>query len=99
LVEGASACEREDMGHDAQLRREYYRAFRRWLQLTLAQQCEDVEVLVSRQPVAGRRVLIRWMQSGGHCALVPREANPPERELFLGDLEIVLEIVTGDRER
>lgn len=68
-------------------------AFRGWLCLKLDQQVAEIEHFLDGQEPLERDLLLGWLNSGGHAALISKEAAPAERALFLSDLEIVLELI------
>ena len=73
-------------------RRGHFQAFLRWLCLDLERQVADLESFLGQQDVNARTLVIRWLESHS-SALVPDLAAPPERALFLSDLEIVLTLI------
>lgn len=65
-------------------------AFRLWLQMGLEAQKADFDVYLSRLGVAPARVVEHWRESEIYRCLIPASASFAERELFVGDIKIVL---------
>ncbi|HLY16604.1 MAG TPA: hypothetical protein VKR61_05240 [Bryobacteraceae bacterium] len=71
------------------LRRSHARVFQDWLCLNLEQQKADLQEYLAEtsNPAA---LLTGWVGSRSYQALAPATVQDVERQLFLGDLEILL---------
>lgn len=65
-------------------------AFRLWLQMRLEAQKADFDVYLSSLGVASARVVEHWRESEIYRCLIPASASLAERQLFVGDIEVVL---------
>lgn len=72
------------------LRRLHESAFRLWLQMGLEAQKADFDVYLSSLGAAPARVVEHWRESEVYRSLTPASAGRAERELFVGDIEVVL---------
>ena len=70
----------------------HYRALLRWLCLRIEEQCADLQLLIAEQPASGQSVFQQWLRAGQFQLLLPDCALAGERELFLTDLALVLEV-------
>jgi hypothetical protein len=83
----------ETLGRDAAdraLRHQHHQAFMEWLRLDLAGQKADLDEYLrgTGTPVAD----LPYRQ------IVPRHAHEVERQLYLTDFEVVLQLISFDRE-
>lgn len=76
------------------LERSHQETFQAWLALTLEQQREDLEIHLAAQPTDRARVLENWTRLGSFRALVPLAAADADRLLFLGDFEVLIELLS-----
>ena len=81
---------------DEALRGSHAEAFRRWLSFTLEEQKVDLENYLSSLEGARETVLRAWGALGSYRRLLPAEANEAERELFVSDLELILELLRNE---
>jgi hypothetical protein len=66
--------------------------FRTWLTLTLAEKSQDLEAYVATLDDPQSLVVRHWRQSKVYRTYVPSSASPAEAELFLSELEALLEV-------
>ncbi len=81
---------------DSALCESHTEAFRRWLRFSLEQQKNDLEeylLSLNRQP---ETVIRAWTKLATYRNLLPAEASEAERELFLRDLELILELLQAE---
>lgn len=78
---------------DQTIRSSHERAFAEWLRLTLPFKKEDLDEYLAGIEDPPERVLATWAQTKGYLRCVPGNAPALERELFLTDLETLLEVV------
>ncbi|HEY6341640.1 MAG TPA: hypothetical protein VIY49_09125 [Bryobacteraceae bacterium] len=71
-------------------------AFQDWLSLSLAEKTEDVRRYLTGHTVAG--VLDHWRKAAMHGRFLPKVVHDGEKELFLHEFEILLEILTDSFE-
>jgi excisionase family DNA binding protein len=69
------------------LERLHTQSFRRWLKLNLAGQKADLDLYLSGLPCSRPTVVRTWIQIESYRCFVPASASPPERELFVSDME------------
>jgi excisionase family DNA binding protein len=74
------------------LERLHTQSFRRWLKLNLAGQKADLDLYLSGLPCSRRTVVRTWIQIESYRCFVPASASPPERELFVSDMETLLRL-------
>jgi len=74
------------------LERLHTRAYRRWLRLNLEGQKADLDLYLSGLPCSRATVVRTWIQIESYRCFVPASASPPERELFVSDMETLLHL-------
>ena len=74
------------------LERLHTQSFRRWLKLNLAGQKADLDLYLSGLPCSRPTVVRTWIQIESYRCFVPASASPPERELFVSDMETLLRL-------
>jgi excisionase family DNA binding protein len=74
------------------LERLHTQSFRRWLKLNLAGQKADFDLYLSGLPCSRPTVVRTWIQIESYRCFVPASASPPERELFVSDMETLLHL-------
>jgi hypothetical protein len=74
-------------------RRAFYHSFLRWLCLKIEEQVFDINELLADLGHADAERLWQWLIDGRYASLVPEWARPEERELFVADFRLVLEIL------
>src|SRR5579883_1564817 len=97
LIRRAAAFERAtEHGATQAIRTAHYHGFLRWLCLRLEQQVNDIDEVVAVQTVHSRTAFLQWLSSGERRILIPRCALASERELFMTDLQLVLELLCNE---
>jgi hypothetical protein len=71
------------------LRSSHEQVFSRWLELVLEEQWKAVSEYLAAKPADGADV----PRGRSLEKLIPPRAGPPQRELFLSDLELVLSLI------
>ena len=74
------------------LRRSHARVFQDWLCLNLAQQKADLQEYLAETPNPAA-MLADWATSAVYQSWAPSTAQDAERRLFVGDLEILLNLL------
>jgi len=74
------------------LERLHTQSFRRWLKLNLEGQKADFDLYLSGLPCSRATVVRTWIQIESYRCFVPASASPPERELFVSDMETLLHL-------
>lgn len=81
---------------DRLLRRIHEEAFSTWLNYGLQEQKADLDLYFSSLD-CGKAVAVRtWRQLESYRWLVPASAKPPERQLFVADLEMLLQLIAKE---
>lgn len=81
------------------LRESHQATFAEWLSMGLQEQKNDLErYLSSFQQVDKRTVLRTWSLLTPYRNLIPAEAGEPERQLYLSDLETILELLRNEHD-
>src|SRR5262249_51638458 len=75
------------------LRLSHIQAFNEWLGLSLEQQRSDLEEYLSSLEGDRRTVLENWKTLSPYKNLPPADASQAQRQLFVSDLEIILELL------
>ena len=78
---------------DQALRQSHAEHFSRWLCLNLQQQKADLDEYLSKLDEDVPTVVANWLRVATYRNLIPSEAKRVEQELFLSDLEAVLELL------
>jgi hypothetical protein len=81
---------------DETLRRSHQQVFHEWLCLSLERQKADLEDYLGEQPGGVGGVLQAWLRLAPYRNLAPAAAREVERQLFLTDLEALLELLKRD---
>jgi len=71
-------------------------AFTQWVCLTLEQQKADLDLYLSSVPGNRRAILETWIRLQPYRNLVPAAARQVERELYMADLETILELLKNE---
>jgi hypothetical protein len=66
--------------------------FFKWLRLSIEEQKTDLEVYANWSDIEIGALLQPWLHSGQYLWLVPEDASEPDRQLFLSDLDLLLEL-------
>jgi hypothetical protein len=85
-----------DQEADQALRASHAEAFREWLNYPLVRQKADLEDYLSSLDEDRRTVLQAWAALGPYKNLIPTDAIEAERELFVSDLELILELMRSE---
>jgi len=85
-----------DQEADQVLRDSHEQAFGEWLCYTLEQQKADLDLYLSGLEGDRRTILETWIRLAPYRNLVPSTAREVERQLYLGDLETILELLKGE---
>ncbi|MFN7996453.1 MAG: hypothetical protein U0Q18_22770 [Bryobacteraceae bacterium] len=75
------------------LRESHGRVFHDWLCLSLEQQSADVHEYLAELQGNPANILKTWQQLRPYRNLVPKSARDVERDLYLSDLETLLEVM------
>ena len=81
---------------DKALRSSHEEVFAQWLCLTLEQQKQDLDLYLSGLEDDRRTVLRAWLQLASYRNSLPATAREVERDLFLTDLETLLELLRNE---
>ena len=82
-----------DEESDEALRRSHTEALARWLGWGLAQQRRDLEEYLETLEGGREAALDAWRSLGSHRHLLPTDASEAQRELFVQDLELILDLL------
>jgi len=78
------------------LRKSHEEAFAEWLSFNLEQQQADLRLYLSDLSEDKRTVLETWQKLEPYKALLPKSAKTVERQLYLGDLTILLALLKNE---
>ncbi len=81
---------------DLALRDSHLQVFREWLSLDLERQKADLELFLAEQPTNRRTMVETWRRLAPYRGLPPVSASAPELQLYLGDLELLLEAIRNE---
>ena len=83
---------------DRTLRQSHSQAFVAWLNLNLEQQKADLEDYLAglEENISG--ILANWIRLAPYRNLIPARAREVEKQLYLTDLEVVLELLKFDHD-
>ena len=81
---------------DHALRESHWHEFRQWLNFDLEQQRADLELYLAEQPTTRRTLLETWLRLAPFRAVIPISASPADRDLFLGEFELLLRILLNE---
>jgi hypothetical protein len=73
------------------LQRNHEQAFAKWLEMIIEEQWKEISEYLAG-PEAGEEMRSKTPEELGE-ALIPQRACPPERELFLSDLGLILSLL------
>jgi len=85
----------EEEAHTA-LRSSHDGTFRQWLDLGLEEQKADLGLYFVGLPTSRQVLVENWLRLSPYRYLVPFDASPAYQQLFLGDLELLLQIVRNE---
>lgn len=83
---------------DRTLRQSHSQAFASWLNLNLEQQKSDLEDYLAGLEEDINAILANWIRLAPYRNLIPARAREVERQLYLTDLEVVLELLKFDHD-
>jgi hypothetical protein len=83
---------------DRTLRQSHTQAFASWLNLNLEQQKSDLEDYLAGLEEDIDAILANWIRLAPYRNLIPARAREVERQLYLTDLEVVLELLKFDHD-
>jgi hypothetical protein len=81
---------------DRVLRESHQKAFADWLCFTLEEQKADLDLYLSSLEGNRQTILETWIRLAPYRNLVPTNAREVERQLYLGDLDTILELLKGE---
>jgi hypothetical protein len=81
---------------DQVLRQSHAAEFSRWLCLNLQQQKGELDKYFAELESDPRTVLANWLKAAPYRNLVPAEARHVERQLYILDLEALLELLRNE---
>lgn len=81
---------------DGVLRASHAKTFSDWLCLRLEDQKADLNLYLSGLEGDRRAILDTWIRLHPYRGLVPSAARQVERELYMGDLETILELLKNE---
>jgi len=81
---------------DRALRDSHLAVFREWLCMDLERQKVDLELFLAEQPTSRSIMVETWRRLTPYRGLPPVSASKPEVELYLGDLELILEAIRNE---
>ena len=83
---------------DKTLRHSHTQVFSEWLNLNLEQQKADLEDYLSGLEEDVDGILANWIRLAPYRNLIPPRAREVEKQLYLSDLEVVLELLKFDHD-
>jgi hypothetical protein len=81
---------------DKVLRASHEQAFSEWLCFTLEQQKADLDSYLSSLDGNRKTILDTWIRLAPYRTLAPSKAREVERQLYLTDLETILELLRSE---
>ena len=84
-----------DEAHRA-LRRGHAEAFAEWLTYNIEQQKADLDLYLSGLIERKKTVVDSWIKLAPYRHLVPNSAKTVERQLYLADLQAILELLRNE---
>ena len=85
-------------GVDRSIRHSHHQVFSEWLARNLAEQKEDIdEFLRGQGHIPGQP--INWSVAVPYRTLIPPAAREVEKQLYLADLETLMELLTAEHSR
>ena len=81
---------------DKALRDSHLQVFRDWIGLDLERQKADLDLFLMEQPTDRRTMVETWRRLTPYRALPPVSATAPEIQLYVGDLEILLDAIRNE---
>ena len=87
-----------DKESDKALRKSHEQSFSEWLAFSLSQQKSDVDAYLSTVGNNPEAIVNTWLRLTPYRNLMPASARKPERELFLLDFNILLQLLRDEYE-
>ena len=84
-----------DEAHRA-LRKGHTQAFAEWLSFNLEQQKADLDLYLSGLIERKKTVVESWIKLAPYRHLIPNSARAVERQLYLADLQAILELLRNE---
>lgn len=85
-------------GVDRAIRHSHHQVFSQWLSYSLSEQKEDLDdFLRARGHIPGKP--INWSVEVPYRTLIPPAARDVEKQLYLADLETLMELLTAEHAR
>lgn len=81
---------------DRVLRESHQRSFAEWLSFSLEQQKADLDLYLAGLNGNRRTIVETWIRVAPYRNLLPAAAREVERELYLADLETILELLKNE---
>ena len=81
---------------DQVLRESHKEVFREWLNYALEPQARDIETYLDSIEDDRDTVLATWLTLEPYRRLVPAEASEAERDLYVTDLQLVLDLLRNE---
>jgi hypothetical protein len=81
---------------DRVLRACHQEVFGDWLNFSLMQQRNDLEAYLNSIEDDRQTVLATWLDLSPYRNLIPADATPAERRLYLSDLELILDLLRNE---
>ncbi|MBL0158736.1 MAG: hypothetical protein IPP47_16755 [Bryobacterales bacterium] len=81
---------------DRAMRESHVQVFQEWLALDLERQKADLDLFLAEQPTDRRTMVETWRRLAPYRGLPPISASPPEIQLYLGDLELLLDVIRNE---
>ena len=78
------------------LKKSHAQSFSEWLEFDLEQQKADLDLYLSALPEDKKTVLEAWVRMAPYKNLLPTSVRPPERKLYLADLNAILEVFRNE---
>jgi hypothetical protein len=77
------------------LKKSHKQVFAEWLTFNIEQQMADLNLYLSDLPEAKKTVLQAWTKLKPYKNVLPSNAKPVERRLYLSELETMLDLLRG----
>jgi hypothetical protein len=77
------------------LKKSHTQVFAEWLSFNLEQQMADLNLYLSDLPEDKKTVLQAWTKLAPYKNLLPSNAKPVEKRLYLSELQTMLELIRG----
>ncbi|MBI5280624.1 MAG: hypothetical protein HY858_03000 [Candidatus Solibacter usitatus] len=81
---------------DQAMRSSHESVYLDWLDLDLEQQKADLSLYLAEQSTPRRTLVENWIRLTPYRNVIPASATNPERALFIGDLELLLELLRNE---